>query len=57
MCSALLKAASNTNPMDAVKAILENTAFIAGWMPNPQAAQLRYVKECAKRSDLSSRQD
>ena len=59
MCSALLKAGSNA---DAVKAILDNTyclpAFIAGWMdgwmPN-QAAPLRYVKECAKRSIILSR--
>ena len=51
ICSALLKAGTNAN---AVKAILENTAFIAGWVPN-QAAQLRYVKECGKKTIISSR--
>jgi 3-methyladenine DNA glycosylase AlkC len=51
ICSALLKAGSDSN---AVKAILENTAFVAGWVPN-QAAQLRYVKDCAKKTIISSR--
>ena len=51
ICSALLKAGSDAN---AVQAVLENTAFIAGWAPH-QAAQLRYVKTCAKKTLVSSR--
>jgi hypothetical protein len=51
ICSALLKA--GTDPA-ASRAILENTAFVAGWVPN-QPAQLRYVKECARKTIISSR--
>lgn len=51
ICSALLKAGSNA---DTVKAVLENTAFVAGWVPN-QAAQLAYVKTCAKKTIVASR--
>lgn len=51
LCSAILKAGTDAN---AVRAVLENTAFVAGWVPN-QAAQLRYVKTCAKKTIISSR--
>jgi hypothetical protein len=51
ICSALLKAGTDSNE---VKAVLENTAFVAGWLPN-QPAQLRYVSTCAKRTIVSSR--
>ena len=51
LCTALLKAGTDSN---AIKAVLENTAFVAGWIPN-QAAQLRYVKESAKRTIVTSR--
>jgi hypothetical protein len=45
LCLALIKAGTNKQT---VQAVLENTAFIAGWVPN-QSAQLSYVKECAKK--------
>lgn len=51
LCSALLKAGTDSS---AVKAVLESTAFVAGWVPN-QNAQLRYVKTCAKKTIVSSR--
>lgn len=51
ICSALLKAGTDTNK---VQAVLENTAFVAGWVPHQQA-QLRYVATCAKRTIISSR--
>lgn len=51
LCSALLRAGSNAG---AVRSILENTAFVAGWVPH-QAAQLRYVRDCARRTIIASR--
>jgi hypothetical protein len=51
ICTALLKAGSDSN---GIKAVLENTAFVSGWVPN-KAAQLRYVKESSKRTIVSSR--
>lgn len=51
LCTSLLKAGTDSN---AIKAVLENIAYVAGWIPN-QAAQLRYVKESAKRTIVTSR--
>ena len=51
LCSALLKAGSDKN---ALSAVLENTAFVAGWIPN-RPAQLRYVKESVKRTIVATR--
>ena len=51
ICSALIKAGSDETK---VRSVLENTAFIAGWVPY-QNAQLRYVKTCAKKTLISTR--
>lgn len=51
LCSAILKAGCNPEEL---KAILETTAHVAGWVPN-QAAQMRYVKTCAKKTIVASR--
>jgi hypothetical protein len=51
ICSALIQAGTNK---DAVASVLENTAFVGGWVPN-QKAQLRYVKNTAKRLIVSTR--
>lgn len=51
ICSALIKARSDEKM---VKAVLENTAFIAGWMPH-HASQMRYVKTCVKKSIVCTR--
>lgn len=51
LCSALIKAGSSK---DAVTGVLENTAFVAGWIPG-RNAQLRYVKTCAKKTIVSTR--
>lgn len=51
LCSALLNAGTDS---DAIKAVLEHTAFVAGWVPY-KPAQMRYVKESAKRTIVTSR--
>jgi hypothetical protein len=51
LCSALLKAGTDSNQINAV---LEHTGHIAGWKPG-KAAQLRYVKEAAKRTIVATR--
>src|SRR6185437_252441 len=51
ICSALLKSGSDA---EALKSVLENTSFVAGWKPN-HPAQLRYVKTCARKTIVSSR--
>lgn len=51
ICTAIMNAGVSN---DAIKAVLEHTAYVAGWVPG-QAAQLRYVKDCAKKSIVASR--
>lgn len=51
LCSALIKAGTDNNE---IRAVLEHTAFVAGWVPY-KPAQLRYVKDSAKRTIVSSR--
>ena len=51
ICTALLNAGSNEN---AVQAVLEKTAFIAGWVPRGPA-QMRYVKASSRQTIVTSR--
>lgn len=51
ICTAIMNAGISN---DAIKAVLEHTAYVAGWVPG-QTAQMRYVKDCVKRSIVSSR--
>jgi hypothetical protein len=51
ICSALLRAGSDAN---AVRAVLENTALVAGWRPY-QAAQLRYMRASARQTIVATR--
>lgn len=51
LCSALIEAWDDE---DKKKAVLENTAIVAGWAPL-QRAQMRYVKDCAKRTIVANR--
>jgi hypothetical protein len=51
ICSALLKAGSSK---ESVAAVLETTAFVAGWAPG-QRAQMRYVKATVRKTIVGNR--
>ena len=51
ICSALIKAGSDA---DAQAAVLENTAFVAGWVPHGKA-QLRYVQTSVRATIIANR--
>lgn len=51
LCSALITAGSSE---DQRRAVLESTAFVAGWKPGGEA-QLLYVKECLRRVIVCTR--
>jgi hypothetical protein len=51
ICSAIITAGSNKEQL---RAILEDCAMIAGWVPN-QKAQMRYVKDSQIRTLVATR--